>query len=337
MSAPGWYPDPHGEHQFRYWDGEAWTDHVHDEVAPASPTLAAPATPAVPAPTMPAAPAMPAGSPPPPARPAPDLTGGTHSALAWIVALAIVVVVFVVAFFVAKAVTKDDSSSGASSDLPAVTPIGGVSLPGITLPAGITVPDLTLPPAVTLPPGVTLPADATVPSVVVPLGTAGETQAVSVTGAPLPPVSPDGSDPAIGTPAPQLVGASFDGTPVVVGPGAPTLVLFLAHWCPHCQAEVPRLVSWFQSGQVPAGVNVVGVATATAAERENFPPSAWLAAAGFPWPVLADSPAYDAAAAFGVDAFPYFVMYDAAGNVLFRASGEIEMDALTAQITAALG
>lgn len=30
MSAPaaGWFPDPSGKHEHRYWDGEAWTEHV---------------------------------------------------------------------------------------------------------------------------------------------------------------------------------------------------------------------------------------------------------------------------------------------------------------------
>lgn len=25
---PDWYPDPHGRHEYRYWDGTTWTDHV---------------------------------------------------------------------------------------------------------------------------------------------------------------------------------------------------------------------------------------------------------------------------------------------------------------------
>ncbi|MCB0881782.1 MAG: DUF2510 domain-containing protein [Thermoleophilia bacterium] len=27
-SAAGWFPDPSGKHEHRYWDGEAWTEHV---------------------------------------------------------------------------------------------------------------------------------------------------------------------------------------------------------------------------------------------------------------------------------------------------------------------
>lgn len=26
----GWYPDPSGRHELRYWDGKGWTDHVRD-------------------------------------------------------------------------------------------------------------------------------------------------------------------------------------------------------------------------------------------------------------------------------------------------------------------
>ncbi|MFN7148179.1 MAG: DUF2510 domain-containing protein [Microthrixaceae bacterium] len=26
--APGWYPDPTGRHEQRYWDGSVWTDAV---------------------------------------------------------------------------------------------------------------------------------------------------------------------------------------------------------------------------------------------------------------------------------------------------------------------
>jgi hypothetical protein len=34
---PGWYPDPHGPHQQRWWDGTAWTEHRRAPEAPAAP------------------------------------------------------------------------------------------------------------------------------------------------------------------------------------------------------------------------------------------------------------------------------------------------------------
>ena len=31
---PGWYPDPNGSRQQRYWDGRAWTENVAPQVPP---------------------------------------------------------------------------------------------------------------------------------------------------------------------------------------------------------------------------------------------------------------------------------------------------------------
>jgi hypothetical protein len=51
LPVPGWYPDPSGLHDFRYWDGVAWTEHVSRAgVAGLSPVVATPpAAPAAPA------------------------------------------------------------------------------------------------------------------------------------------------------------------------------------------------------------------------------------------------------------------------------------------------
>jgi len=163
-----------------------------------------------------------------------------------------------------------------------------------------------------------------------------QTRPVSVTGAPLPVVAADGTDPALGLVAPVITGATFDGTPVAIGPGSPTLVTFLAHWCPHCRAEVPRLVEWHAQGDVPEGLQVVAVATSTTSSRPNYPPSEWLAEEGWPFPVLADDEAQQAGMAMGLQSFPFFVLLDAEGTVLWRHSGQIEPDVLTDQITSAL-
>ena len=31
MSAAGWHPDPEGRHEYRYWDGSVWTEHVSNQ------------------------------------------------------------------------------------------------------------------------------------------------------------------------------------------------------------------------------------------------------------------------------------------------------------------
>ncbi len=163
-----------------------------------------------------------------------------------------------------------------------------------------------------------------------------QVQAVAVAGPVLDPFVLGAEDTAVGAAAPTLTGSSFDGSPVTVEPGRPTLVIFLAHWCPHCQREVPVLVDWFASGSVPDELDIIGVATATDRSAPNYPPSAWLEEEGFPWPVMADTADQVAAAAMGLSGYPYFVVLDANGTVVQRASGEVETAVLDAAIAQAL-
>jgi thiol-disulfide isomerase/thioredoxin len=123
-----------------------------------------------------------------------------------------------------------------------------------------------------------------------------ETAPVTVTGEPLPEYGDPANDPAVGMMAPVLSGASFAGTPVTIGGPSDqlTFVVFLAHWCPACNAEIPELVDLAEAGDFPDGIDVVAVSTAAAEDRDNYPPSDWFAAEDWPFPVLADSPEVEA-------------------------------------------
>jgi thiol-disulfide isomerase/thioredoxin len=169
-------------------------------------------------------------------------------------------------------------------------------------------------------------------------------QPVIVTGESLPTFTSGGaSDPAIGLAAPTLDGLNFNGQPVVANAeknGAYMLV-FLAHWCPHCNAEVPRLLAWKHSGAVPADLDVIGVATAVSPTSPNYPPADWFSNKGWEWPVMVDESTGDGAAgkaanAYGASGWPYFVIVGADGKVKTRVSGEVEVSELQTIVENAL-
>jgi thiol-disulfide isomerase/thioredoxin len=168
---------------------------------------------------------------------------------------------------------------------------------------------------------------------------ASEFQNVVVTGEALPEFGKGETDPAIGMTAPVLEGFGFLGNEVNTKPGTPMLLVFLAHWCPFCQKEVPILVKWNQSGLVPEGLDVIAITTGTDEAQPNFPPSVWLANERWPelWPVLVDNKDQTAGNAFGLAGYPFMTLVGADGTVLWRNSGEISSEALTDAINTALG
>ena len=166
---------------------------------------------------------------------------------------------------------------------------------------------------------------------------AAETQPVTVEGAALPAPPEAGEDLAIGMKVPTLRGFRFDGSPIDIVPdGRAKMVVFLAHWCPHCNNEIPVLQGWAAAGGVPAELDIVGVSTAVNSQRENFPPSQWLIDSEWSWPMLADSVNSDAAVAYGIGGFPSFVIVGADGTVKVRSSGELPVADLDALVKAAL-
>lgn len=144
-----------------------------------------------------------------------------------------------------------------------------------------------------------------------------------------------GPDPAVGMIVPQFSGQNFQAKDVKVQPeGKPYAIVFLAHWCPHCQKEVPKLVMMHADGQLPEDVDFIAVATGTNNDAVNYPPSKWLNNEGWPWSIVADSQGAEIANAFGLTGYPYVVYVNADGTVHKRTSGEVEDSQIIANANA---
>jgi cytochrome c biogenesis protein CcmG/thiol:disulfide interchange protein DsbE len=168
---------------------------------------------------------------------------------------------------------------------------------------------------------------------------------VDVIGDPLPRGIDAADDPAIGMPAPTLVGFDLDGEPIVIDPSTdgPMMLVFLAHWCSHCNAEVPRLNQLRDDGRFPDGLSIYAVATGSRPDQPNWPPTDWLQdTMDWTYPALLDgvdleAGSYIAYDAYGVEGFPSIVLVDEDGDVAFRWSGEREPDNVIALLDEHLG
>jgi thiol-disulfide isomerase/thioredoxin len=188
----------------------------------------------------------------------------------------------------------------------------------------------------------TAPAGSGAPNATIspdlPDGLEGEVGPVEVRGASLPELGQAtvADDPAVGMQAPVIIGQNFDGQPVRIDAASdgPTMVVFLAHWCPHCNREVPWINELRDASRLPENLNIVGVSTGFNPGRPNWPPSEWLEDLDWTYPVIADGidmeggGTYIAADAYGLDGFPFIVLIDENGNVTARKSGEAEPDDL---------
>lgn len=148
-----------------------------------------------------------------------------------------------------------------------------------------------------------------------------------------------GGDAAVGQTIPAVAGQDFAGDATAIDPedGQAKVIVFLAHWCPHCQDEVPVIVDWIGENSVPEGVDVVGVVTGTQPGQPNYPPNTWLERENWSSQVVVDDAAGLIAASFGLSAYPFFVIVDANGQVLERSAGGRSADGFAAAIALAAG
>lgn len=162
---------------------------------------------------------------------------------------------------------------------------------------------------------------------------------IAVTGAPLAVFDSTIPDDTIGTAAPVIAGQGFDGREITVGGPTdnPTMLVFLAHWCPHCNDEIPELISLHDAGSLPDNLDVIGVSTAVDPNGSNFPPSEWIVDKSWPWETMADDEDLAAIAAMGGSSFPFTVILDAGGNVLARKGGAASASETLDFVNSALG
>ncbi|MFP3882061.1 MAG: TlpA family protein disulfide reductase [Actinomycetota bacterium] len=156
---------------------------------------------------------------------------------------------------------------------------------------------------------------------------------VTVEGEPLPFLESGQSDPAVGMTAPTVTGESLDGEQLSIAPEENAkIIVMLAHWCPHCQAEVPIIQNWVESGGVPDGVDIYGttVMTNRLQDGDTWPPSEWLASEGWTIPTIKDDQAGSIVEAYGMQGTPTYVVLGPDNENLGRLSGEIGVEGLNA-------
>ena len=131
---------------------------------------------------------------------------------------------------------------------------------------------------------------------------------------------------AAGQVAPDVLGKNFDDSVVTItNDGKAKAIVFLAHWCSHCQAEVPRVQQWLDETGGVEGVDMYSVSTAINSGRTNYPASTWLDNENWTVPVIVDDKDSSVLTAYGSGGFPYWVFLNADGTVAVRTAGELSI------------
>ena len=167
------------------------------------------------------------------------------------------------------------------------------------------------------------------------IGSAGEYGEVTISGDALPLMESGAAiiptDPALGQVGPEAAGVDFDDSATAINhDGTPTAVVFLAHWCVHCRAEVPAVQAWLDSGGGVPGVDMVSVTTSASSGQPNWPPSSWLEREGWTTPNIRDDSDSSLFQAYGGRSFPYWVFLNGDGTVAHRQQGRVEIAQLEA-------
>ena len=149
---------------------------------------------------------------------------------------------------------------------------------------------------------------------------------VQIRGKYLPKLVQGYEDSALGWAAPEVKGVGLDGEEIYIGGEGPTtLIMVLAHWCPHCRNEVRELAPTDSLDRV----RMVTLLTSINEERPNFPPHTWLDLEKWPVPSIVDTPSSQIATAYGVSSFPFFIVINDKGELALRMPGRLGVETLS--------
>ena len=156
----------------------------------------------------------------------------------------------------------------------------------------------------------------------------GATPAPALPAGFLPRFNNEGPDRAIGMTLPTIEGIdAYSDSVMTIDPadGTKRGWMIWAHWCPYCQQELPDLNAWWPeaSDNYPT-TELITVTTSIDPSRGNTL-EPYLENQQFVFPVVVD-PEARIAAQMGVSAFPFWIVTDGDGTVLFRTAGLLEME-----------
>lgn len=145
----------------------------------------------------------------------------------------------------------------------------------------------------------------------------------------LPPFDPNQpNDAALGLQLGTVSGTEYySATAASIDPAddTPRVWLIWAHWCPHCQNELPAVSEWYEARAADyPDIELVTISTAIDPSRDN-PLEPYLEESQFPFPVLVDENT-TIAAQIGASAFPFWMVTDGEGTVLVRIPGAIGIE-----------
>ena len=137
-------------------------------------------------------------------------------------------------------------------------------------------------------------------------------------------------DSALGWEAPEVKAVGLDGEEIYIGGEGPTtLIIVLAHWCPHCRNEVRELAPFLNETDSLDRVRMVTLLTSINDERPNFPPHTWLDLEKWPVPSIVDTPSSQIATAYGISSFPFFIVINDKGEIALRMPGRLGIETLS--------